>query len=182
VRAIFEPRSVAVIGASRQRGTIGAEIFRNVLRHGFTGTVYPVNPSAKAVGGVRAYASVLDVPDDVELAIIAVPAEHVLEVADDCAKKGVRAIVVISAGFKETGPEGAEREAALLAKVRNYGMRLVGPNCMGVLNARPEFSLNGTFSPVFPPPGNVALESQSGALGLALLDYAAKLNIGSRRS
>jgi len=178
VRAFFEPRSVAIIGASRQRGTIGAEIFHNVLRHGFTGVVYPVNPRATAVGGVKAYPSVLDIPDQVDLAIIAVPAEHVLAIADECARKRVRAMVVISAGFKETGPDGARREAALLEKARSYGIRLVGPNCMGVLNARPEFSLNGTFSPVFPPPGNVALETQSGALGLALLDYARQMNLG----
>ncbi|HSP55531.1 MAG TPA: GNAT family N-acetyltransferase, partial [Dehalococcoidia bacterium] len=178
IRVFFEPKSVAVIGASRQRGPIGAELFHNVLRHGYTGTVYPVNPKARAVGGVKAYPSVLDIPDDVDLAIIAVPAENVLAIADDCAKKRVRGMVVISAGFKETGPEGAAREELLLAKTRSYGIRLVGPNCMGVLNARPEISLNGTFSPVFPPAGNVALESQSGALGLALLDYARELNIG----
>ncbi|HET8943763.1 MAG TPA: GNAT family N-acetyltransferase, partial [Dehalococcoidia bacterium] len=178
VRVFFEPKSVAVVGASRQRGTIGAELFRNVLRHGFTGTVYPVNPKARSVGGVKAYPSVLDIPDDVDLAIIAVPAEHVLEVADECAKKKVRGMVVISAGFRETGPDGAAREEALLTRARSNGIRLVGPNCMGVLNASPEVSLNGTFSPVFPPAGNVALESQSGALGLALLDYARELNIG----
>jgi acetyl coenzyme A synthetase (ADP forming)-like protein len=178
VKVFFEPKSVAVIGASRQRGTIGAEVFHNVLRHGYSGTVYPVNPRARSVGGVRAYPSVLDIPDEVDLAIVAVPAEHVLDVADDCARKGVRGLVVISAGFRETGPTGEEREAALLAKTRSYGMRLVGPNCMGVLNARQDISLNGTFSPVFPPAGNVALETQSGALGLALLDYARQLNIG----
>jgi acetyl coenzyme A synthetase (ADP forming)-like protein len=178
VKVFFEPKSVAVIGASRQRGTIGAEIFHNVLRHGYTGTVYPVNPKAGSVGGVKAYASVLDIPDAVDLAIVAVPAENVLGVADECARKGVRGMVVISAGFRETGTEGEEREAALLAKARRHGIRLVGPNCMGVLNARREVSLNGTFSPVFPPAGNVALESQSGALGLALLDYARQLNVG----
>ena len=100
------------------------------------------------------------------------PAEQVLDVVDQCGRKGVRGIVVISAGFKEIGPEGAEREAAVLAKVRNYGMRMLGPNCMGVINTDPEVALNATFSPVFPPRGNVALLSQSGALGLALLDYA----------
>jgi acetyl coenzyme A synthetase (ADP forming)-like protein len=178
LRVFFEPRSVAVIGASRQRGSIGHELFLNVLRGGFTGVVYPVNRAAEAVAGVKCYGSILDIPDQIDLAIIAVPAESVLQIADECARKAVRAMVVISAGFRETGPEGAERERALLAKARSYGIRLVGPNCMGVLNARPEVSLNGTFGPTFPPPGNVALESQSGALGLALLDYARDLNIG----
>jgi acetyl coenzyme A synthetase (ADP forming)-like protein len=178
IRAFFHPRRVAVIGASRQRGTIGAEIFHNILRHGFTGVVYPVNPRADVVGAVRAYPSILDVPDDVDLAIVAVPAQHVLEVAEECARKGVRGLVVISAGFKETGEEGMERERELLAKARSYGMRVIGPNCMGLLNTDPAVSLNATFSPVFPPAGNVGFLSQSGALGLAILDYARKLNIG----
>ncbi len=178
VRAFFHPRRVAVIGASRERGTIGGEIFHNILRDGFTGVAYPVNPRAEVVGAVRAYPSILDVPDDVDLAIVVVPAEHVIEVAEQCARKGVRGLVVISAGFKETGEEGAERETALLTKAHSYGMRLIGPNCMGVLNTDPNISLNATFSPVFPPAGNVALLSQSGALGLALLDYASELNIG----
>jgi acetyl coenzyme A synthetase (ADP forming)-like protein len=178
IRAFFYPSRVAVIGASHERGTIGAEIFHNILRDGFKGIVYPVNPNWPVVGSVRAYPSVLEVPDDVDMAVVAVPAEHVLEVAGQCARKGVRALVVISAGFKEIGGEGTEREEALLARVRSYGTRLVGPNCMGVLNTDPEISLNATFSPVFPPRGNVGLLSQSGALGLALLDYAQKLNLG----
>ncbi|MDI6858115.1 MAG: GNAT family N-acetyltransferase [Dehalococcoidia bacterium] len=178
IRAFFYPSRVAVIGASHERGTIGAEIFHNILRDGFKGIVYPVNPNWPVVGSVRAYPTVLEVPDDVDMAVIAVPAEHVVEVAGQCARKGVRALVVISAGFKEIGGEGAVREDALLARVRSYGMRLVGPNCMGVLNTDPEVSLNATFSPVFPPRGNVGLLSQSGALGLALLDHARKLNLG----
>ncbi len=178
VRAFFQPRKVAVIGASRQRGTIGSEIFHALLRDGFTGVIYPVNPMADAVGAVKAYPSVLDVPDEIDLAIVAVPAAQVQEIADHCAHKGVRSMVVISAGFAEAGDDGIERERALLAKARSYGMRLIGPNCMGVVNADPEVSLNATFSPVFPPFGNVALLSQSGALGLALLDYCRKLNLG----
>ena len=138
----------------------------------------PVNRKARSISGVRAYASVLEIPDDFDLAIIAVPAEAVIEAADECARKGARGIVVISAGFRETDAEGAEREEVLLHKMRAHGIRIVGPNCMGVLNADPAISFNGTFSPVFPPSGNVGLLSQSGALGLALLDYARELNIG----
>jgi acetate---CoA ligase (ADP-forming) len=178
IQAFFNPRQIAVIGASRHRGTIGAELFNNILSTGFTGIVYPVNPTANAVGAVRAYASILEIPDEVDLAIIIVPADQVLDVVDQCGRKGVKGIVVISAGFKETGGEGTEREEAMLAKARNYGMRMLGPNCMGVLNTDPEVRLNATFSPVFPPQGNVALLSQSGALGLALLDYARDLNLG----
>ena len=178
LRVFFEPSTVAVIGASREPGTVGSELFRNVLLAGFTGAVYPVNKNARSIGGVRAYASVLDIADEIDLAIIAVPGEHVVAVADECARKGVKGIVVISAGFRETGAEGAARETDLLNKVRGYGIRMVGPNCMGVLNADPAVSFNGTFSRVFPPFGNVGLLSQSGALGLALLDYARDLGIG----
>lgn len=178
VQVFFRPESVAVIGASRENGTIGAELFRNILETGFTGTAYPVNPKATTVHGVRAYSSVLDIPGQVDLAIVIVPADSVLNVADECGRKGVRGLVVISAGFRETGDDGRERERQLMEKVRHYGMRLIGPNCMGVLNADPEVSFNGTFSPVFPPFGNVGLLSQSGALGLALLDQASALRIG----
>ncbi|MGD0765106.1 MAG: GNAT family N-acetyltransferase, partial [Dehalococcoidia bacterium] len=178
ISAFFHPRQVAVIGASRERGTIGAEIFHNILRNGYKGAVYPVNPSATVVGAVHAYPSVLDVPDDVDLAVIVVPAEHVLDVTGECARKGVRGIVLISSGFKEMGPEGVERERTLMSRVHSYGMRLVGPNCLGVLNTNPDVSLNATFAALLPPQGNVALLSQSGALGLALLDYASKLGIG----
>jgi len=178
IRAFFHPKSVAVIGASRRRMTIGGELFHNILDEGFQGVVYPVNPQSPVVGAVRAYPSILDVPDDVDLAVVAVPAEQVVDVASQCAHKGVRAMVVISAGFRETDAEGLEREKALVAKIRSYGMRLIGPNCMGIINTDPAVRLNATFSPIFPPRGNVALLSQSGALGLALLDYAEKLNIG----
>ncbi len=175
---IFYPRSVAVIGASRTETSIGARLFRNLMRTDFSGVVYPVNPSTDVVGSVRTYPTVLDVPDDVDLAMIVVPAAHVLDVVRQCAQKGVRGLVVISAGFSEIGPEGAAREAELLEIVRSGGMRMVGPNCMGVLNTDPAVSLNGTFAPVFPPRGNVAMLSQSGALGIAILDYARRHDIG----
>lgn len=174
----FRPRHIAVIGASRERGTFGNVVLRNIIADGFTGEVYPVNPRAADVEGRAAYASVGDIPGAVDLAMIIVPARYVLDVVDQCARKGVRGLVVISSGFRETGPEGSVLEQQLLEKVRHYGLRLVGPNCMGVLNADPEVSFNGTFSPVFPPFGNVGLLSQSGALGLALLDHARALNIG----
>lgn len=178
IRPFFQPKSVAVIGASRERGTFGAEVLHNILAYGFTGAIYPINPNAEEVGGLRSYPSIRDVPGDVELAIIVVPAAKVLDVVDECAAKGVRGIVVISAGFRETGAEGRERELELLRKVRGYGMRMVGPNCMGLVNANPAMSLNATFAPSFPEFGNVALASQSGALGLALLDYSKDMNIG----
>ena len=178
MRAIFAPRSIAVIGASRREGQLGHEILRNLRRTGFHGALYPVNPNAVEVESLPAFKSVSAIEGDVELAIIAVPAPSVESVLDDCIKKNVRAVVVISAGFSETGEEGRELERRLLEKVRAAGMRMVGPNCMGVINTDLDVNMHATFSPVFPPRGNVAMSSQSGALGLAVLDYARALNIG----
>lgn len=175
---LFFPRSIAVVGASNDPDSIGGKLFNNILSVGFTGPLYPVNPKAKVVRSVKAYSTVMDVPDDVDLAYIVVPQRHVLEVARQCAQKDVRGIVVISAGFSEVGEQGARDEAELLEVVRDAGMRMVGPNCMGLLNTAASVRLNGTFAPVFPPAGNVAMSSQSGALGIAILDYATRNNIG----
>ncbi len=178
VLPILYPRSVAVVGASRTPGSIGSRLLRNLVHNGFTGPVFPVNPSADVVNSIRAYPSVKDIPGDVDLAIVVVPSPYVLPVIEDCAEKGVRGLVVISAGFSEVGGEGVELERRLLEKVRAAGMRMVGPNCMGVLNTSRTVSMNGTFAPVYPPRGNVAMSSQSGALGIAILDYAHSANIG----
>ena len=178
IRSLLFPKSVAVIGASTKPGTIGYLLFRCLMENRFSGVVYPINSRAEAVQSVRAYPSVLDVPGDVDLAIIAVPAAVVAKVADECGRKGVRSLVVISDGFKERGPEGARRERELRDITLGHGMRLVGPNCMGIMNTDTAVNLNATFSPVYPPPGNVAFLSQSGGLGLAILDYARNLNMG----
>jgi acetyl coenzyme A synthetase (ADP forming)-like protein len=178
MRSFFEPTSVAVIGASRQRGRIGSEILSNLMAAGFTGTLSVVHPFATEVQGRAAYRSVSEIPGPVDLAVVAVPAQEVLGVVDDCIAKGVRGICVISAGFAESGPEGRRREAALVEKIRSAGCRLIGPNCMGLLNTDDRIRLNATFSPVYPPAGGVAMSTQSGALGLAILDYARQLNIG----
>ena len=176
--AVLRPRSVAVIGASRERGTIGAELFHNLIAHGFAGVVYPVNPRAPVVQSVRAYPDLAQLPGPVDLALIAVPAAQVLEAVRACAAHGVQGVVVISAGFKEVGDEGGARERELVEVVRAHGMRLVGPNCLGVVNTEPAVRLDATFAPVFPPPGKVAFSSQSGALGLAILETATQLNLG----
>lgn len=178
VRRLLYPHSVAVIGASRDPESVGGAVFRNLLGAAFHGAVFPVNPNAASVGGVLAYPSVLDVPSDIDLAVIVVPAARVLDVVDDCGKKNVRGLVIISAGFGEAGPEGIERERLLKQKVVSHGMRLIGPNCLGIVNSEPNVRLDATFSPVRPPMGNLALGSQSGALGLALLDYANSINLG----
>jgi acetyl coenzyme A synthetase (ADP forming)-like protein len=176
--AFLAPRSVAVIGASRRRGTVAGELFHNLLAGGFNGPVYPVNPNAPVVQSVLAYRSVLDVPGPVDLAVLVVPAPAVAQAARDCASKGVRALVVVSAGFAETGPEGAERQRELLSVCRQAGMRLIGPNCLGILNTDPEVCLDATFGPNVPRPGRVGFLSQSGALGLAIIDYANALGLG----
>jgi len=178
LRYILSPRSVAVIGASRDPVSIGNVLFRCILQSGFSGTIYPVNPNAEAVLGVMTYPSVLDIPGNVELAVIAVPASIVTKVANDCGQRGVRALIVISDGFRETGPEGAARERELREICLGHGMRVVGPNCMGVINTDPGIGLNATFSTIYPPRGNVAFLSQSGAMGLAILEYARDLNMG----
>ncbi len=178
LRSVLNPHSVAVIGASRKPGTIGQLIFKCVLENQFSGVVYPVNPNAEAIMSVKAYPSVLDIPGNVDLAVIVVPAQFVNKVADECGRKGVHSVIVISDGFKERGPEGATREKELLYVTLGHGMRLVGPNCMGVINTDPATKLNASFSPIYPPIGNVAFLSQSGAIGLAILDYASNLNMG----
>jgi acetyl coenzyme A synthetase (ADP forming)-like protein len=176
--AVLAPRSVAVIGASRQRGTVGGELFHNLLAYGFNGPVHPVNPGAEVVQSVVAHRSVLDIPGPVDLAVIAVPAAAVVGAARECASKGVRVLVVISAGFAETGPLGAERQRELLRVCREAGMRLIGPNCLGVINTDTKVRLDATFGPAVPVAGRVGFLSQSGALGLAIVDYANQLGLG----
>lgn len=178
IAPFFEPQLVAVVGASRKRNKIGSEILHNLIATGFTGTVAPVHPTADEIQGLKTYPRVTAIPGMVDLAVIVVPAAHVDGAVDDCLVKGVRAICIISAGFAECGEDGRLREQAVVGKIRKAGCRLIGPNCMGVLNTDARFSLNATFSPVYPPAGTVAMSTQSGALGLAILDYAKQLNIG----
>ncbi|HEY8467625.1 MAG TPA: GNAT family N-acetyltransferase [Solirubrobacterales bacterium] len=177
-RHFLAPESIAVIGASRHRGTVGGEIIHNVAASGFPGPIYPVNPKAREVEGLRAYPRVGDVPGPVELAVIAVPGPRVLDVARECAAHDVRGIIVISAGFGETGEEGRERQRELLEVCRASGMRMIGPNCLGVMSLTSEAPFNATFAPRVPPAGNVAFASQSGAMGLALIEFAAERGLG----
>jgi acetate---CoA ligase (ADP-forming) len=175
---IFRPRSIAVIGASRTAGTVGYEIIHNLLAEGFTGAIYPVNPKATSVHSVPAYRSIEDVPGEVDLAIITVPKEVALAVAEACGRRGVRALIVITAGFREVGGAGVAREEELLAIAHRYGMRMIGPNCLGVVSTAADVSMNATFAPIMPPPGPVSFMSQSGAMGVTILDYAAEYGIG----
>lgn len=175
---LFRPEAIAVIGASRNPGTIGYQIVDNLLRHGYEGVIYPVNPNARAVHSIPAYPSIGKVPGAVDLAVVVVPKELVVKVADQSGDAGVKALVVISAGFREVGGEGVQREEELLEVVRRHGMRLVGPNCMGLMNTARGISMNATFAPTMPPAGATSFLSQSGALGVTILDYASEYGIG----
>ena len=178
IRRMMYPKTVAVIGASRNPDSVGGKIFRNLLYCNFKGAAFPVNPKAMSVNGVLSYRSVSDVPGDVDLAVIVVPAAMVLDTVDECGRRGISSVVVISAGFREIGPEGRERQRLLREKVLSYGMRSIGPNCLGIMNTDPTVNLNATFAKMWPPRGNLSISSHSGALGLALLDYVRSNNLG----
>lgn len=178
VRSVLAPASIVVVGASRSRGTVGGEVLHHLRAGGYAGALYAVNRSAPEVQGMPALASVAELPDGVELAIVAVPAAGVLEVARACGARGVRALVVLSAGFAEAGAQGTEAQAELIEICRETGMRLVGPNCLGVINTAPTAQLNATFAADMPPRGNVAMFSQSGGLGISLLEHSGELGIG----
>jgi acetyltransferase len=176
--SIFRPRSIAIVGTSRKEGTIGRQILHNLVDYGFNGPVYPVNPNAEYVNSIKCYPSVSAIPDQVDLAIIVIPKELILDVIDQCAEKGVKGVVVISAGFKEIGEKGLALEKELVKKIKKYGMRVVGPNCMGVINTDPEIRMDATFGSTLPLDGHVGFMSQSGALGNIILEYADELKIG----
>lgn len=175
---LFAPRAVAVVGASARKDSVGQSVFRNLLSSGYTGVVYPINPKHRSILGVRSYANVLEVDDDLDLVVIAVPASAIPQVLDECAQKGVRSAIVLSAGFKETGAEGAVFEEEMRKRAEKAGIALLGPNCLGLINTDPAVSMNATFARVMAAPGHVAFLSQSGALCTSILDYARAQHIG----
>jgi len=178
LRPFFRPRSVAVIGASRDPSKIGAKLLEALIANNFKGTIYPINRHASQLRGLRVYPSMRDLPHPVDMAIIAVPCDAVLGVVDECANRNVRALIIITAGFAEVDPKGRALQERLVQQVREHGMRMVGPNCFGLVNADPAVCLNATFSTHFPPFGRVAISSQSGALGLTILAAARRLHFG----
>ena len=178
IQAIMSPKSIAVVGATNRPGSVGHAVFANILNGGYQGVLYPVNPKARAVQSVRAYPSLGQVPDEVDMAVLIVPAEQVPEVMEQAAAVKVKGVVVISAGFKEVGGHGIELEQKLQAVAQKHGIRMIGPNCLGVMNTNPEVRMNASFAPKAPKPGNIAFISQSGALCTAVLDFAAGKNIG----
>ncbi|MFO7779845.1 MAG: GNAT family N-acetyltransferase [Nitriliruptoraceae bacterium] len=174
----LRPEKVAVVGASRDRATIGGMILDHLRQSDFSGVVYPVNPNAPYVQGTAAYSGLADCPEVPDLAVVCVPAPLVAGVVDEAAEVGVKAVCIISSGFAEIGPEGAVRQEELLDRASQVGMRIVGPNCMGVLNGSVDARMNATFSPILPRPGRVSMSSQSGALGLAVLDHVESIGLG----
>src|SRR5262245_53505108 len=174
--AIFEPTAVAVIGATEKTGSVGRSILWNLISSPFGGTVHPVNPKRSNVLGIRAYPSIGAVPEPVDLAVVVTPAPTVPGVISECVQAGVKAAIIISAGFKEIGPEGAELERGVLAEARRGRMRLIGPNCLGVM--RPGRSLNATFATQIARRGTVGFLSQSGALCTAILDLSLRVDFG----
>jgi acetate---CoA ligase (ADP-forming) len=178
VARLVRPRSIAVIGASRRRGSIGGEVFHNLIDTGFEGPVFPINPKSEVIQSIHAYPSVLDVPGEIDLAVIVLPAPLVCEAALQCGHKGVKGLLVISAGFAEVGDEGIDRQRELLSIARAFGMRIVGPNCMGLINTDPALRVNASFAPSSPIHGNIGFSSQSGALGIAVIDRTIELGLG----
>ena len=175
---IMKPKSIAVIGASTKEHTIGSDIMKRLQEYKFNGNIYPVNPKGGIIEGLQAYTNVLEIPGEVDLAIIVVNAKFVLNTIDQCHEKGIKGLCIITAGFKETGKEGAEAEKQLLAKVKEYGMRCVGPNCLGVVNTLPEVRMDGCFAESLPERGHIGFVSQSGALGGGILNILKDLNLG----
>ena len=175
---IMKPKSIAVIGASTKEHTIGSDIMKRLQEYNFNGKIYPVNPKGGIIEGLQAYTSVNEIPEEIDLAIIVVNAKFVLDTIDQCHQKGIKGLCIITAGFKETGAEGAELEKQLLAKVREYGMRCVGPNCLGVVNTHPDVRMDGCFAESLPERGNIGFVSQSGALGGGILNILKDLNLG----
>jgi acyl-CoA synthetase (NDP forming)/GNAT superfamily N-acetyltransferase len=178
IARLLKPSSVAVVGASNDAGKIGNALLRHLLDYGFVGPIYPVNPGARHVRGVPAYADIESIPDDLDLAVLAVPADEVAGVVEACRRKRVRGLVVVSGGFGETGPEGRAAERQLVAAARASGMRVVGPNCLGMVNTDPEVRLNASLAPMIPGRGRVGFFAQSGSLGVALLERARSRSLG----
>jgi len=173
---LFCPKSVAVIGAARGKRKVGHIILSNIISSGYKGKLFPINPKAEKIGGVKCYPSVLNVPCDIDLAIIVIPSVLVMGVLEECSKKNVKWSIIISSGFKESGIDGVRRERQLIEKVKNYGIRILGPNCLGIIDT--SCPINASFSSSMPPRGSIGFISQSGALGVAILDWAKTNNIG----
>ncbi len=178
IDSLINPKSIAVVGASNRPGSVGSAVFKNLLQGEYKGVLYPVHPAARSIHSVKAWKQISDIPDDVDMAVIIVPTEKVEAVVKEAAQKKISGCIIITAGFKEIGGRGAEIEKNIQALANGSGIRIVGPNCLGVINTDPELSMNASFARIMPRPGNIAFISQSGALCTSVLDFAAGRNIG----
>ncbi|MCW3987481.1 MAG: CoA-binding protein, partial [Candidatus Bathyarchaeota archaeon] len=167
---LFKPSSIAVIGASRTPGKVGHEVLRNIVNSGFKGQIYPINPNTSEIFGLKCYPNILDVDGNIDLCVVAVPAEIVPRIIEGIGEKKVKILIILSSGFKESGIEGAKREDAVMNVCKKHNIRVLGPNCLGIIDTNTP--LNASFAPTLPRKGNIAFISQSGALGTALLDWA----------
>ena len=178
LETIFHPKSVAIVGTNKVKGTVPHDILDSILKANFNGIVYPVSPREKSIKGIKAYKYVVDVPDDVDLAILVFPSSVCHMALEQCGQKGIKSVIIISAGYKEIGEAGLKREQQLVEIARKYDMSFIGPNCLGVINTAPETNLNASFAREMPEQGNIGFLSQSGALCTAVLDYASAKHIG----
>ena len=178
LQTLFYPKSVAIVGTNKVKGTVPGDIFTSILHAELNGVIYPVNPREKFIGSIKAYKYVLDIPDPVDLAVIVFPSPVVHRALEQCGEMGIKSVIIISAGFKEIGEKGVEREKELKAIAEKWDMSFIGPNCLGVINTDPASRLNASFARKFPAEGSIAFLSQSGALCTAVLDYAQARNIG----
>jgi len=175
---VFYPKSIALVGASTKEGTLSRTILTNLIEGGYKGIIYPVNPKAESIMGVKCYPTITSITDEIDLAVIVIPSNYIPASLEECGKKGIKGVIIISAGFKEVGGEGVALENQVVQIIKKYDMALIGPNCLGVINPDSKVSMNAAFGKFMPKAGNIAFITQSGALGTAILDYAKGLNIG----
>ncbi|MEI6846340.1 MAG: CoA-binding protein, partial [Candidatus Firestonebacteria bacterium] len=173
---VFYPKSIALVGASTKEGTLSRTILTNLIEGGYKGIIYPVNPKAESIMGVKCYPTITSIPDEIDLAVIVIPSNYIPASLEECGKKGIKGVIIISAGFKEVGGEGVALENQVVQIIKKYNMALIGPNCLGVINPDSKASMNAAFGKFMPKAGNIAFITQSGALGTAILDYAKGLN------
>jgi len=176
LKNFFEPESIAVLGASATPGKVGHDVLKNLIQYNFPGKIFPINPNASEIQGLKAYPHLSDIEDDIDLLIYIIPAQFILSTLDECHKKNIRSVIVIAAGFKETGSAGTKLERAMRAKAKELNIRILGPNCLGLINTSSR--LNASFAPGMPAKGSIAFFSQSGALCIAILDWAPGEGLG----
>src|ERR1035437_4424107 len=178
--SLFKPRSIAIIGASSKELSIGNVIIKNLLHYGYTGKIYPINPKEPTIRGLKACPNIFDVPDDIDLAHVIIPSKFVPQIIEDCGKKGIKSVIINSAGFSEIGEEGIALQKAFLEKAKEYGVRIFGPNCQGIINADPAYKAYCDFTFTFPKPGSISIVALSGGVGAFIMQSLFDLEIGMR--